>query len=103
MQQTFEALKCFFQKNGIPLFGIADSRRLDSEPEGYRPSDVLASASRILCFGLPVPRGLFHDRKRLNKNYWRMASIYYQRIDMISSQAAAIIEGQHELASPILS
>jgi len=32
-----------------------------------------------------------------------MASIYYHNMDVISSQAAVIIEGQDEIATPVLS
>lgn len=103
MNSIIDELNRLFQQNGIAVFGIADSRQLESEPEGYRPSDILAAASRILCFGIPVPRGLLRDRKRLNTNYWRLASIYYQKLDFISSQAAVIIENHNETASPVLS
>ncbi len=103
MSYIIEELKSLFRRNDIPVFGIAESKLLESEPEGYRPSDMLSSALSILCFGIPIPRGVLLDQKRLNKNYWRMASIYYHNIDVISSQAAVIIEGQNEIATPILS
>jgi hypothetical protein len=103
MDTIIRDLKQLFQHNGISVFGIAESGWLESEPEGYRPSDMLADASRILCFGIPVPRGLLQDRNRLNMKYWRLASIYYQKMDFISSQAAVTIESHGETASPVLS
>ncbi len=103
MNTIIEELKDLFQHNGIPLFGIAESKLLENEPKGHRPSDMLLSAASILCFGIPVPKGVFLDQKRVNKNYWRIASIYYHNIDVISSQAAVIIEGHNEIAAPILS
>lgn len=103
MNNIIEGLKSLFRQNGIPLFGIAKSKILESEPEGYRPSDMLSSAKSIICFGIPIPKGVLLDQKRLNKNYWRMANIYYHNIDVISSQAAVIIESQNEIAAPVLS
>jgi len=103
MINIIEELKNLFRQNGIPVFGIAESKLLEKEPEGYRPSDVLSSASSILCFGIPVPKGVLRDQERVNNNYWRMASIYYHNMDVISSQAAVIIEGQDEIATPVLS
>lgn len=50
MNKIIEELKSLFQQNGIPVFGIAESKFLESEPEGYRPSDMLSSALRIICF-----------------------------------------------------
>lgn len=103
MNTIVEALKSLFQQSGIPVFGIAESKFLESEPEGCRPSDMLSSALSIICFGIPIPKGVFIDQKRVNKNYWRMANIYYHQIDVISSQAAVIIESQNEIATPALS
>ena len=103
MDIILEELKTFFRQNGIPVFGIAGSAALEKEPEGHRPSDMLSSASSMICFGIPIPKGVFLDPKRADKNYWRMASIYYHQIDMISSQAALIIENQNEIATPVLS
>ena len=103
MSLIMEELKNFFQLNGIPVFGIAESKLLESEPEGYRPSDMLTSALSIIAFGIPIPKGVLLDQKRVNKNYWRMANIYYHQIDVISSRAASIIESQNEIATPVLS
>ncbi|MFC1877821.1 hypothetical protein ACFL2E_11220 [Thermodesulfobacteriota bacterium] len=103
MNNIIEELKGLFRQSGIPVFGIAESKLLESEPEGNRPSDMLSSPLSMLCFGLPVPKGILLDQKRLNKNYWRMASVYYHNIDVISSQVAVIIEGQNEIATPVLS
>ena len=103
MSDIVGELKSLFQQNSIPVFGIAESELLENEPEGYKPSDMLSSALSMLCFGIPVPRGVFLDKKRVNKNYWRMASIYYNKIDVISSQAAVIIENKNETATPVLS
>ena len=103
MNKIMEELKSHFRQNSIPVFGIAESKFLESEPEGYRPSDMLSSALSIICFGVPIPKGVLLDQKRVNKNYWRMADIYYKNIDVISSQAAVIIENHNEIATPVLS
>ena len=103
MNRIIEELERLFQHNNIPVFGIAESKGLENETKGHRPSDMLETASRILCFGIPVPRGLLKDHNRLNANYWRLASIYYQKIDAISIQAAVIIENHNETAAPVLS
>lgn len=103
MNKVIEELKDLFERNGVSVFGIAASNTLESEPEGHRPSDMISSASSILSFGIPIPKGMLQDQKRLAKNYWRMASLYYQKLDNISFQAAVIIEGYNETASPVLS
>lgn len=103
MESLMNELSIFFQRNSISLFGICDASFLEKEPEGTRPSDMLPSAVSVLCFGLPIPRGFFIDKKRINRNYWRIASTYYHTLDNISSQAALLIETRDETAVPVLS
>ena len=103
MDQIVEVLRDFFQQNGISVFGTAPAKKLEDEPVGHRPSDMLPSAASMVCFGIPIPRGVFLDKRKVNKNYWRMASIYYHQIDVLSSQLAVLLESQNEVAAPVLS
>lgn len=103
MDAVIEELKNLFRKNGIPVFGIADSKLLENESNGHRPSDVLSAAASMICFGLPVPRGLLKRQNKLEKNYWRMAEIYYQKLDMIAAQVAVAIESAGQTALPVFS
>jgi len=59
MKKIIEGLKSLFTQNNIPVFGIARASSLENEPSGYRPSDMLSSAESILCFGIPIPKGIF--------------------------------------------
>jgi len=101
MKKTEEELKKFFLQNNIPVFGIGKASPLENEPSGYRPSDMLDSAKSILCFGIPVPKGIFKCQGRSESMYWRAASIYYRNIDAVLMQACSIIEEKGEVAIPI--
>jgi hypothetical protein len=101
--KMIDTLINFFQQNGVPVFGIAESGRLEDADVGHRASDMLKDVSSILCFGIPVPKGLFQSRNRWNQNYWRIASIYYQRLDLISSRTAVSLESEGHSALPVLS
>jgi epoxyqueuosine reductase len=103
MKKTAEELRGFFLQKNIPLFGIAKAASLENEPLGYRPSDMLPSAKSILCFGMPVPKGIFKCQERSESMYWRAASIYYRNIDMVLMRACSIIEekGEGDVAVPI--
>ena len=101
MKKIIEDLKKLFTQNNIPVFGIAKASSLKNEPSGYRPSDMLASAQSILCFGVPVPKGIFKSEERSASMYWRAASIYYRNIDAVLMKACSIIEEIGEVAVPI--
>lgn len=101
MKKIEEELEKIFLQNNIPIFGITSAKSLENEPSGYRPSDMLASAQSILCFGIPVPKGIFKCQERSEWSYWRAANIYYRNIDMVLMQVARIIEEKGETAVPV--
>jgi epoxyqueuosine reductase QueG len=101
MEKIFEEMTNLFARNNIPIFGITSAKSLENEPSGYRPSDMLASAQSVLCFGIPVPKGIFKSQGRSEWMYWRAANIYYRNIDMVLMQVARIIEERGEMAVPV--
>jgi hypothetical protein len=101
MEKIFEEMTNLFARNNIPIFGITSAKSLENEPSGYKPSDMLASAESILCFGVPVPKGIFKCQERSEWMYWRAANIYYRNIDMVLMQVASIIEEKGETAVPV--
>ena len=101
MKKTVEELREFFLKNNIPVFGVAKAAPLEKEPSGYRPSDMLSSAQSILCFGLPVPKGVFKSGERSEWMYWRAANVYYRNIDAVLMRACSIVEEKGEIAVPV--
>ena len=68
---------------------------------GNRPSDLLSGAKRLLCLGLPVPRGIFKAVSGSLSSYWRSANLYYRQIDMILMRISRVIEDHGGVALPI--
>ncbi len=101
MNDLLERIKGLSVRHDIPVFGIARSSQLENDTPGYRPSDLLPSAESIVCLGLPVPKGIFKCRERMNESYWRAANIYYRHFDTILMQIARIIEENGETATPV--
>ncbi len=101
MRRIMEEITNLFARNDIPVFGSIEARFLENEPSGYRPSDMLSSARSILCFGLPVPKGVFKSGERSEWMYWRAANVYYRNIDIVLTKAAAMIEEEGEIAVPV--
>ncbi len=101
MTKIMEEITNLFSRNNIPVFGSIKARFLGKEPSGYRPSDMLSSAQSILCFGLPVPKGVFKSGERSEWMYWRAANIYYRNIDVVLMRACSIVEEKGEIAVPV--
>ncbi|MEJ2719495.1 MAG: hypothetical protein P8182_20580, partial [Deltaproteobacteria bacterium] len=101
MNESTQRLKTFFLDNNINVFGIAQASLLENEPEGYRPTDMLAGAKSVLCLGTPVPKGIFQCAGRAEQAYWRAVAVYYRHIDAILMNAANVIEEQGETAVPV--
>lgn len=59
-QPVFDEAGAFLGKNGIPIFGVADARRLGHKaPEGFRPSDFLPNAKTVMVMARPLPLTVF--------------------------------------------
>ena len=101
MTKIMDEITNLFARNDIRIFGSIEARSLENEPSGYRPSDMLSSARSILCFGLPVPKGVFKSGERSEWMYWRAANVYYRNIDIVLTKAAAMIEEEDEIAVPV--
>jgi hypothetical protein len=101
MTSIIKEIRRVFSQNHIPVFGVAEAASLESEPLGYRPSDMHARAESILCLGIPVPKGVFKCQGRSEWMYWRAANIYYRNIDAILMRVASIIEEKDEVAIPV--
>ncbi len=101
MDGVIKGLKSFFSESRVAVFGTAEASSVEGEPSGYRPSDMLSAAQSILCFGLPVPKGVFKSGERSEWMYWRAANVYYRNIDIVLTKAAALIEEEGEIAVPI--
>ena len=101
MTKIVEEIKNLLARNSVPVFGMISASSLKNAPSGYRPNDMLESAESILCFGIPVPKGIFKCQGRSEWMYWRAASIYYRNIDTILMRVCHMIEEEGEVAVPV--
>ena len=101
MEKLVKKIEALLIEQEIPAFGIGKSTLMEKEARNYRGSDILASAKSILCMGMPVPKGVFHSKQRINETYWRAANIYYRNLDTILLRIARMIEEKGEVAVPV--
>jgi len=85
----------------VPVVGTGPCTAMEDEPQGYRPSDLLPGARSMICFGIPVPRGVYQDGVRTTEMVWRTQSLLYRRLDTLSLGFAQFMESQGARAVPV--
>jgi len=85
----------------IPVMGFGPASALANEPPGHRPQDLLPGARSLICFGLPVPRGVYRTPAYPLETVWRSQNLNYRRLDTLSLRLAALLEGTGAAAVPI--
>ena len=101
MQTLVEQITSLAEREDVPVLGTAEAAVMDDEPPGARPSDLLPGAKGLLCFGLPVPAGVYQQSIRATDAVWRSQSLYYRRLDGLSVRFAALLEESGERALPV--
>ncbi len=46
------------RSEGVAVLGMDSCGAMVDEAPGYRPEDILSHARSMVCFGIPVPRGV---------------------------------------------
>jgi epoxyqueuosine reductase len=84
----------------VAVWGMAPSHAMEDERPGHRPSDLVAGARGLVCFGIPVPRAVFAQRDHVVETNGRIQGLYYRRLDDLAVRVAALLEDEGEAAVP---
>jgi epoxyqueuosine reductase QueG len=89
------------EDENIPVYGLGPTSVMANEKPGHRPEDLLPGAQSLICFGLPVPREVYHMPTYGVETVWRSQNLYYRRLDTLSIRFAVLLEERGERAVPI--
>lgn len=95
-----DEIQTIFKDEHVPVWGISYASKMANEPAGYRSDDLLLGARSLICFGIPVPRGVYHAPIHAEETIWRSQNLYYRRLDTLSIRIATILEESGESAIP---
>ena len=107
--QNFEArentdgLNDLLVKKGVSLHGIAEPKQLAGIPEQFSPAHILKNSRSVLCFAVPIPKGILHSENHSSLLFWRFCNITYRSLDAVSNEICAILEARGYHAVPIYS
>ena len=91
----------FLTNEGITLTGTASAGHLPSVPEDFSPQVILKGAQSVICYGVPIPKGIVHADKNALVLYWRYCNMTYRFLDMVSDKLCVFLEEKGHLSTPV--
>jgi epoxyqueuosine reductase QueG len=85
----------------VAILGIGPASVMAGEPPGYRPADLLPGVQSMICFGIPLPRAVYHAPAYAPETVWRSQNLLYRRLDAISLRLCAALEESGAQAIPV--
>ena len=100
--QRIEAeIENFLTRKSIPATGVSEIVHLSWVPKDFAPQSVLKGAKSIICYGVPIPKGVIYAHNNDLGLYWRYCNMLYRSLDMASNQLCLILEEQGYWATPV--
>lgn len=86
---------------GISVMGISPVVPLPAVPERFSPQALLKEARSVICYAVPMPKGIvFADSNDLDL-YWRYCNMAYRSLDVTSNRLCLMLEEEGASAIPI--
>ena len=93
----------FLNKEGISIYGVAAVKQLPSIPESFSPQILLEGARSVICYGVPIPKGIVYAKSNNLDLYWRYCNMQYITFDSVSNRLCLVLEEKNCSATPIYS
>ncbi|MFC1853243.1 hypothetical protein ACFL27_23845 [candidate division CSSED10-310 bacterium] len=97
------SLKNFLFNEGILFYGIADAHHALASSEDISPLSILPEAKSIICYGVPIPRGIIYAQANELALYWRYCNMTYRSLDVVSNKLSQMLEQDGRAAFPVYS
>jgi epoxyqueuosine reductase QueG len=83
------------------MVGISGIRPLSLVPEEFSPQAVLAAAKTVICYAVPIPKGVVYADSHSLDLYWRYCNMVYRSMDTATNQLCLMLEERVHMASPV--
>ena len=91
----------FLNGRGIRVIGMADVVQLPSVPEDFAPHTLLKNARTVICYALPIPKGVVYAGRNSLELFWRYSNMVYRTLDSTTNQLCVHLEESGHRASPV--
>ncbi len=88
------------KNEGCRLIGTAGVLPLPNVPEMYLPQTILKEAKSVICYGVPIPKGIIYAERDAPLLYWRYWSITYKSLDAMAHKLCFLLEENGYRAVP---
>lgn len=85
----------------LSVFGIGPASEMADEQPGYRPEDFMPGVQSLICFGIPVPHGVYCTTNYKLESTWRSQNLLYRRLDTLYLRFSILLEESGAQAIPI--
>jgi len=101
-QRTKSEISGFLRSEGMFLHGFAAVNR--PPPTEYPSLKIpLEGAKTVICYGVPIPKGILHSKGNSLDLYWRYCNMQYRALDSVSNRLCLFLEEKKCSATPIYS
>ena len=95
-----DAIRKIAEGENVPVLGLGPASKMADELPSHRPEDILSGAQSLICFGIPVPQGVYQMPTYTLETVWRSQNLNYRRLDTLSMRIAALLEENGALSVP---
>lgn len=85
---------------GISLSGVAPVVPMPV-PDIVTPHAIVTNAKSVICYGIPIPKGIIYADTHGLPMYWRYCNMVYRALDMVSIKLCVTIEETGYTAAPV--
>lgn len=96
-------ISSFLYEEGISVHGVAAVKQLLPTSENLSPQTLLEGARTVICYGVPIPKGIVYAKSNSLDLYWRYCNTQYRTLDSVSNRLCLFLEEKHCSATPIYS
>ncbi len=89
------------QDENMVVFGMGPVTSMVKGAPGYNPEDFLPGVQSIVCFGIPLPKHVYHTQTYSLENVWRSQNLLYRRLDTLALRFSSMLEEKDEQSIPI--
>lgn len=98
---VMDELRRIAKEENISVLGVGPASEMASEPPGYRPEDFMPHVQSLICFGIPIPRGVYHSSRYQLETAWRSQNLLYRRLDTLALGFSILLEETGAKALPV--
>jgi epoxyqueuosine reductase QueG len=102
-QDIKKKISSFVSSKGMLIHGVAAVKQPHFESKSLSPRALLEDAKSVICYGVPIPRGIIYAENNSLDLYWRYCNIQYRLLDSTSNSLCSFLEEKDCSATPIYS